>query len=1026
MLHAAGNIFAWREARLRKHMAGSKDALKLCDADLEFHRNIGERDACPGHVKIYKIADAAKQRMGLDAERCYEKERMVEEHKACGKQDKQGRGVKRSRSISEESIPSAGRSKITKLFSCLSPKTTMNAVLPNMKEVLSNLATTFSSFGSVTFADMIFGLQAAEVLLNDHVDLVEELAHGEAKGYTLKFVGHSLGAGVAALMALMIVNKPELKDRLEIYAWADTLKFVGHSLGADVAALMALMIVNKPELKDRLVGEDAACAVVATCFACPAVTDSHLSESLRGVVTSVVMDQDIVPRISCKTMAGLVSELSKLRPDWVQGAQTYLDDSRISQDMLALVEKGAQTYLDDSRISQDMLALVEKGAQTYLDDSRIYQDLLALVEKVSNWTFPDLPSLPQLLANIQVSNWTFPDLPSLPQLLANIQVPEALRKPLYSGDVNVSKWTFPDPPSLPQLLANIQVPEALRKPLYSGDVSNWTFPDLPSLPQLLANIQVPEALRKPLNSGDVNVSKWTFPDLPSLPQLLANIQVPEGLRKPLSPGDVNMAPTKPVSLGKLQEALQPLHEVAKSLMSSDLVQRWTMSFSGEAEKKEGGPSPGGSGAGEAGNIAAGSAEAAASQPPPGGSGVGGAGNAAEGLAVAAATQPPSGDCKGEGVNVGGVNVGGVSVGGVNTGGANVGGAEVAGQGEDGQSALAVAVGGDGSLAVSVVTPSKEGSQGEGGGDKLGRTMSNGQAVLARLSSLRLPSRGGEAWAGGGAQAGWMESLGEDGGKEGIRRGARRTGVRRQGEGQRGGKEEGGKKEGGKEDRGKEGGGKEVGGKKEGGKEDRGKEGGGKEGEGKNEGGKKEGGKEDAEGAYVGSPREVEEAAERAACANIEMAPPGRLLFFYRASPDCPLEMTCPTGVGDEAEGGEGQGKGAGDGAGDREVEEGGGGEGEGRGAGKGAEGGEGEGKGLGAGDAVRGQAKAAVEGLKKLFHLYEFNPSHLRAKIVLGPRALKDHKLGSYRRGLQAIASGKDVDADIESENETGIDDEDC
>eukprot|EP00798_Chlamydomonas_sp_ICE-L_P002049 gene2049-18227_t len=169
--------------------------------------------------------------------------------------------------------------------------------------------------------------QAAEVLLNDHVDLLEELARGEAKGYTLKFVGHSLGAGVAALMAFIVLNKPELKDRV----------FVGHSLGAGVAALMAFIVLNKPELKDRMVGEgeceDAVCGIVATCFAPPSVTDPNLSESLKEVVTSVVMDQDIVPRISCRTMANLVSELAVLRKDWTPEGQTE-EDSKNAEDRI--------------------------------------------------------------------------------------------------------------------------------------------------------------------------------------------------------------------------------------------------------------------------------------------------------------------------------------------------------------------------------------------------------------------------------------------------------------------------------------------------------------------------------------------------------------------------------------------------------------------------------------------------------------------------------------------------------------------
>eukprot|EP00798_Chlamydomonas_sp_ICE-L_P012572 gene12572-15796_t len=83
----------------------------------------------------------------------------------------------------------------------------------------------------------------------------------------------------------------------------------------------------------------AVSAVLATCFAPPSVTDHQMSESLKEVVTSIVMDQDMVPRISCRTMANLVSELSSLRKHWTQGAQSYLEDKKNALDTMAMMDK---------------------------------------------------------------------------------------------------------------------------------------------------------------------------------------------------------------------------------------------------------------------------------------------------------------------------------------------------------------------------------------------------------------------------------------------------------------------------------------------------------------------------------------------------------------------------------------------------------------------------------------------------------------------------------------------------------------
>ena len=68
----------------------------------------------------------------------------------------------------------------------------------------------------------------------------------------------------------------------------------GHSLGGGVAALMAYTMRNSPSLQARL-GSSAG-RVMATTFGCPPVMTADLAVGCSSYVTSVVLAHDMVAR----------------------------------------------------------------------------------------------------------------------------------------------------------------------------------------------------------------------------------------------------------------------------------------------------------------------------------------------------------------------------------------------------------------------------------------------------------------------------------------------------------------------------------------------------------------------------------------------------------------------------------------------------------------------------------------------------------------------------------------------------------
>eukprot|EP00934_Nitzschia_sp_Nitz4_P003166 Nitzschia sp. Nitz4//scaffold380_size13111//416//2129//NITZ4_008980-RA/size13111-augustus-gene-0.38-mRNA-1//-1//CDS//3329549873//3156//frame0 len=76
------------------------------------------------------------------------------------------------------------------------------------------------------------------------------------------------------------------------------LSLIGHSLGAGAAAIACMEFNNLPFVEAKAVG-----------FGCPPVLSKNLSESTKDCITTVICDADVVPRMSGATIANLVANV---------------------------------------------------------------------------------------------------------------------------------------------------------------------------------------------------------------------------------------------------------------------------------------------------------------------------------------------------------------------------------------------------------------------------------------------------------------------------------------------------------------------------------------------------------------------------------------------------------------------------------------------------------------------------------------------------------------------------------------------
>ncbi|MED6198114.1 hypothetical protein PIB30_062932 [Stylosanthes scabra] len=89
------------------------------------------------------------------------------------------------------------------------------------------------------------------------------------------------------------------------------LRLVGHSLGGAIAALLAIMIHRKSS-KELGFSPDIVSAVG---YGTPPCVSKELAESCSGFVTTVVMQDDIIPRLSVAALSRLRNEI--LQTDWM-------------------------------------------------------------------------------------------------------------------------------------------------------------------------------------------------------------------------------------------------------------------------------------------------------------------------------------------------------------------------------------------------------------------------------------------------------------------------------------------------------------------------------------------------------------------------------------------------------------------------------------------------------------------------------------------------------------------------------------
>jgi len=137
---------------------------------------------------------------------------------------------------------------------------------------------------------------AANHLFRENVDVFLKFVK---KGYRIRIVGHSLGGGVAALLGILMRRTLEQEGKLD-----DSLRsFMGDGLD------------NSNE-SDNLMDTNDILRVYS--YGTPACIDAKLADYTSSFITSVVLHDDVIPRLTPTSIRKLVKHLLFVRETWVK------------------------------------------------------------------------------------------------------------------------------------------------------------------------------------------------------------------------------------------------------------------------------------------------------------------------------------------------------------------------------------------------------------------------------------------------------------------------------------------------------------------------------------------------------------------------------------------------------------------------------------------------------------------------------------------------------------------------------------
>ncbi|KAM0050857.1 putative fungal lipase-like domain, alpha/Beta hydrolase [Helianthus debilis subsp. tardiflorus] len=221
---------------------------------------------------------------------------------------------------------------------------------------------------------VIFGIRGTHTVSDLITDIVS------SSDVEVNFEGYTTHFGTSEAARWFLTHEMgTIKTYLEKHKVGFRLRLVGHSLGGAIASMLAIMIRKKTSEELGFSPE----IVTAVGYGTPPCVSRELADSCLDYVTTVCMQDDIIPRLSVATLMRLRNEI--LRTDWRTIFEK--DDWRSVVDLVTNAKQVVSSVQD---VAKKVVDYTKFGSQTKFFDVPGKKDSVALQNSTPSTSIPEV------------------------------------------------------------------------------------------------------------------------------------------------------------------------------------------------------------------------------------------------------------------------------------------------------------------------------------------------------------------------------------------------------------------------------------------------------------------------------------------------------------------------------------------------------------------------------------------------------------------------------------------------------------
>ncbi|GKY98468.1 hypothetical protein MPSEU_000804100 [Mayamaea pseudoterrestris] len=224
--------------------------------------------------------------------------------------------------------------------------------------------------GTATIHDVITDIRQTPVSFPDEEEAPNKKVESD---WTTIFRGHGLAVcGMAG--AALNLHREHIDSILHFARRGYRIRLTGHSLGGGVSVLLGALVYR--DLERELNAATVPLKVYA--YGTPSCIDARLAESVESFVVTVVLHDDVIPRLTPTSCRQLLKHLLTIRETWVK--------EHFPEDFLALQERAKTAWAPTFRNS---FTLKKSSIRTYCRKTfrSGRRRLFTVTEKLLNDTF---------------------------------------------------------------------------------------------------------------------------------------------------------------------------------------------------------------------------------------------------------------------------------------------------------------------------------------------------------------------------------------------------------------------------------------------------------------------------------------------------------------------------------------------------------------------------------------------------------------------------------------------------------------